>query len=144
VSAGGNRSKSTGAKRSAPPRRANVPSLGSLLVGSSRPDELKLFYRRAFDVEENPMGAFEFGAVQLFIEPHTEVQGSAAEPARCIVNFDVEDCVALAAHLKDLGARTVRSVSDEPFGRIATFADPDGNYLQIIEWSGAAEGGGER
>jgi predicted enzyme related to lactoylglutathione lyase len=112
----------------------SAPPIGSLLVGSSRVEEMKSWYRRAFDVKENEMGAFEFGTIQFFIETHSEVSGSTKEPARVVINFNVEDCRALASHLRELGTPFVRTVEQEPFGLIATVADPDGNYLQLIEW----------
>jgi predicted enzyme related to lactoylglutathione lyase len=113
--------------------------LGSLLIGSSNVEEMKRWYRRAFDATENQMGAFEIGSVQVFIEPHSDVSGPAKEPARCIINFDVDDAWSLADHLRDMGTRFVREVEAAPFGVIATAADPDGNYLQIIQWGGTPE-----
>ncbi len=58
-----------------------VPPIGSLLVGSSQVDAMKTWYKRAFDVAENDMGAFEFGDVQLFVEEHSDVSGPTKEPA---------------------------------------------------------------
>jgi predicted enzyme related to lactoylglutathione lyase len=117
----------------------SVPPIGSLLIGSSRVDHMKSWYRRAFDITENDMGAFEFGPVQLFIETHSDVEGNVKEPARVIINLNVDDCSGLASHLKELGTRFVRQVEQEPFGLIATVADPDGNYLQLIEWGATPE-----
>jgi hypothetical protein len=117
----------------------SAPSIGSLLLGSSRVDEMKTWYRRAFGVAENDMGAFEFGGVQLFIEPHSEVSGSVLEPARSIINLDVEDAEGLAEHLRQLDTKYVREVEQESFGLIGTVADPDGNYLQIIQWGATPE-----
>jgi predicted enzyme related to lactoylglutathione lyase len=116
-----------------------TPPIGSLLIGSSQADAMKEWYRRAFDVKENDTGAFEFGAVQLFIEPHSEVSGPTKEPARVLINLDVDDCRGLGRHLEGMGARFVREVEQEPFGLIATVADPDGNYVQIIQWGAAPE-----
>jgi predicted enzyme related to lactoylglutathione lyase len=116
-----------------------APPIGSLLIGSSRVEYAKSWYRRAFDLKENDMGAFEFGPVQLFIEEHSEVEGSAKDPARIIINLNVDDCDGLARHLRELGSRFIRDVEQEPFGLIATVSDPDGNYLQLIEW-GATPG----
>lgn len=117
----------------------SAPSIGSLLLASSRVDEMKTWYRRAFGVEENDMGAFEFGGVQLFIEPHSEVSGPVLEPARSIINLDVEDAEGLAEHLRQLDTKYVREVEQESFGLIGTVADPDGNYLQIIQWGATPE-----
>jgi len=116
-----------------------APAIGSLLVGSAQADVMKEWYRRAFDAEENEMGAFQFGAVQLFIEPHSEVSGPTKEPARVLINLDVDDCRALGQHLEAIGTRFVRTVEQEPFGLIATAVDPDGNYVQIIQWGASPE-----
>lgn len=117
----------------------SAPSIGSLLLASSRVDEMKTWYRRAFGVTENDMGAFEFGGVQLFIEPHSEVTGPVLEPARSIINLNVEDAEGLAEHLRQLDTKYVREVEQESFGLIGTVADPDGNYLQIIQWGATPE-----
>lgn len=119
-----------------------VPTIGGLLLGSTRVEEMKTWYRRAFAVTENEMGAFEFGGVQLFIEAHSEVDSDIArEPARCVINLSVEDAYQLGEHLRQLGASFVRPVEVEPFGLIGTVADPDGNYLQIIQWGATPEAG---
>lgn len=113
--------------------------LGSLLIGSSNVDEMKTWYRRAFDLEESQMGAFDLGGVLLFIEPHSEVSGPTKEPARCIINLDVEDGWTTARHLRDIGTRFVREAEQAPFGVIATALDPDGNYVQVIQWGASPE-----
>jgi uncharacterized glyoxalase superfamily protein PhnB len=105
---------------------------------------MKEWYRKAFGAEENSMGALEFGGVQFFIEEHSEISGPTKEPARVIINLDVEDCRALEAHLKTQGVRWVREVEQMPFGLIGTVADPDGNYVQIIQWGAAPEAHRER
>ncbi|HEY6378244.1 MAG TPA: VOC family protein [Candidatus Dormibacteraeota bacterium] len=115
-----------------------VPPIASLLVGSSQADVMKDWYQRAFGVTANEMGAFDFGGFQLFIEAHTDVSGPTKEPARVIINMNVDDCRALESHLKTQSVRWVREVEQMPFGLIGTLADPDGNYLQIIQW-GAPE-----
>lgn len=116
-----------------------APPIGSLLVGSSQVETMKDWYRRAFDVTENDMGAFAFGPVQLFVEEHSEVSGPAKEPARIIVNLDVDDCRAAEARLEAMGAMWIRKVEQMPFGLIGTVADPDGNYVQIIQWGATPE-----
>src|SRR5262245_14127047 len=113
--------------------------IGSILLGSDQVDAVKTWYRRAFGWEENAMGAFQVGAVQLFIETHSEVGGPTKEPARSIIKLDVAGCRELESHLKDMGVKWIREVEQMPFGLIGTVADPDGNYVQIIEWGAAPE-----
>jgi predicted enzyme related to lactoylglutathione lyase len=100
---------------------------------------MKDWYRRAFDVSENDMGAFDFGGVQLFIETHSEVSGPTHDPARMILNLSVDDAKGIGAHLESIGTKFVRPVEQEPFGLIGTVTDPDGNYLQIIQWGATPE-----
>jgi predicted enzyme related to lactoylglutathione lyase len=116
-----------------------TPPIGSLLVGSSNVDQMKEWYRKAFDTKENDMGAFQFGNLQFFVESHSEVSGPTKEPARVIINFDVDDARALEAHLNEVGATWIRPVEQESFGLIGTVADPDGNYVQIIQWGATPE-----
>lgn len=116
-----------------------TPPIGSLLIGSSNVDEMKNWYRRAFDATENEGGAFEFGPVQYFIETHSDVSGPATDAARYVINFNVDDLRPLEAHLKDLGVHWVRPVEQMPFGLIGTVTDPDGNYLNLIQWGATPE-----
>jgi predicted enzyme related to lactoylglutathione lyase len=116
-----------------------TPPIGSLLVGSSNVEAMKAWYRQAFDVTENDMGAFEFGPVQFFVEEHSEVSGPTKEPARVIINLNVDDCRAIESHLEQMGANWVRKVEQMPFGLIGTVADPDGNYVQVIQWGATPE-----
>ena len=109
-------------------------TIGSLLIGSSQADEMKRFYRHAFGWEENEMGAFVVGGLQIFFESHSEISGSTKEAARVIINLNVTGCREIEAHLKNLDVRWIRPVEQMPFGLIGTIADPDGNYIQIIEW----------
>jgi uncharacterized glyoxalase superfamily protein PhnB len=114
-------------------------SIGSLLIGSSNVDQMKDWYRNAFNAKENSMGAFELGPVQLFIEAHSEVSGPTKEPARVLINLDVDDARSLESRLKQQGVKWVRPVEQEQFGLIGTLADPDGNYVQIIQWGATPE-----
>ena len=119
----------------------SAPNLGSLLIGSSQVDAMKDWYRACFSAEENEMGAFVFGGVQVFIEEHSEVSGPNENGHRIIMNLDVTGCRDLEAHLQAQGTTWVREVEQMPFGLISTVADPDGNLLQIIEWGATPDEG---
>ena len=119
----------------------SAPNLGSILVGSSQVEAMKEWYRSCFSADENEMGAFVFGGVQLFVEEHSEVSGPNDDQHRIILNLDVGDCRTLEAHLKEHGATWVREVEQMEFGLIGTVADPDGNLVQVIEWGATPEEG---
>jgi predicted enzyme related to lactoylglutathione lyase len=111
----------------------------SVLIGSTDVAGLKSWYSKAFSTAENEMGAFDLGGAMIFIEEHSEVSGPAKEPARIIMNLGVDDCRELGRHFESLDATWIRKVEDAPFGIVGTVADPDGNYLNFIQWGGAPE-----
>jgi len=51
-----------------------------------------------------------------------------------ILNFHVDDFDAIEAQLQAAGVEWLVPAEDRPSGRFATFTDPDGNYLQIIQF----------
>lgn len=117
----------------------SAPPIGSLLIGSSQVAAMKQWYENAFGVSANEMGAYDFGGVGLFIEEHSQVSGPTKEPARLIINLNVDDCRALEAHLKSQNVSWEREVEQMPFGLIGTVTDPDGNFIQIIQWGAQPE-----
>ena len=115
-----------------------VPTFGSVLIASSQVDTMKEWYRACFpDAKENQMGAFEFGGAALFVEEHSEVSGPAKEPARMIINLSVDDCRAIESHLRSQNVNWIREVEQTPHALIGTVSDPDGNYVQVIQWGAA-------
>jgi hypothetical protein len=67
------------------------------------------------------------------------VKAQAAEPQRLILNLQAKDVKAEFERIKATGATVVK----EPYERrgmwIATFADPDGNYFQLMSPARARE-----
>lgn len=115
--------------------------LGGLLIHTENPESVRDWYAKAFDAAVDGRGqigdngfGLGMGEDQYFIFfPHDEVSGRAKEPARIIVNIAVDDADSVAARLDGLGARWIRPLEDGGPGRIATVADPDGNYVQIVQ-----------
>ena len=80
---------------------------------------------------------FELGAQRLTVTTHDAVSGAAREPARVMVNLETDDIVTEHARLLTAGVRFTRPPEREPWGGlVATFADPDGNTLQLFELPG--------
>lgn len=79
---------------------------------------------------------FELGGRRLTIALHDEVEGDTTEPVRIMINFEVEDIDAVFDHLVEHGAPAIRPPSPEAWGGlVATSADPDGNIIQLMEFS---------
>jgi predicted enzyme related to lactoylglutathione lyase len=79
---------------------------------------------------------FEWGGIRLTISTHSEVDGVATDPLRVMVNLEVTDITATASRLAAAGVSFSREPSEEPWGGwIATFDDPDGNTIQLMQLS---------
>jgi len=77
------------------------------------------------------------GGTKLAIESHSEVRGSSKEPNRIMINLRVEDCLKVCEELKRKGVEFVAEPYEDPDGAyvVATLRDPDGNTLQLVEFT---------
>ena len=101
------------------------------------------FYRDVLGLEPRSLrddfASFAWGATnphapRLTITVHSQVRGLAKEPIRAMVNLEVDDIEVVHARLRDHGVPFIRPPETEHFGgRIATFQDPDGNLVQLLE-----------
>ena len=112
-------------------------NFSSILLSSENPKELAEFYSKVFDkkpdMEDNGYKGFLVGKCFLSIGPHDKVKGKNSNPERVLFNFETEDVKGESQRVKDLGAKVVA----EPYSMgegywIATFADPDGNFFQLV------------
>ena len=72
----------------------------------------------------------------LGIGGHSETKGPAKDPSRVLINFFVENLATEQARLEGAGVKFSRTAGKEPWGGIiSTFADPDGNLVQLVEYS---------
>ena len=77
---------------------------------------------------------FQWGDTRLTIATHDEVNGASSDPRRLLLNLAVDDIEAVAAGLRATGVSFLREPRAEPWGgSIATFEDPDGNTLQLMQ-----------
>jgi predicted enzyme related to lactoylglutathione lyase len=111
----------------------------NILIGSEQPDRLVEYYTRLFGAPGWTDGGYTgwlIGRGAISIGPHSEVHGQNSEPGRIIINLESSDVKADYERFVAAGATVVR----EPYGfeglppdvLVATFADPDGNYFQLM------------
>jgi len=114
-------------------------NLRSILVFSEDPKKLSDFYGKVF--QKNPdwvmEGYYGFNAGTMFLTfgPHDKVKGRNPNPDRMMYNFETRDVKVEFQRIKDLGAKVVAEpypMGEDSDGWIATFADPDGNYFQLM------------
>ena len=110
-------------------------TLGSMLLGSTNAPALREWYRTTFAPDHEGDGPIELGGFHLVIDERDDVSHTNGEPGRVILNFHVDDIDEVAARL-DAAAVTWRTpVEDRGFAKIGTFLDPDGNYLQLVQFA---------
>ena len=113
--------------------------LNSILIGSDDPKQLGSFYGEVLQAkpgwEEGGYIGFDAGNFYLMVGPHDKVHGKSANPERVIFNFESDDFGPQYQRIKGIEGITV---IQEPYSpgestsmKLATFADPDGNYFQL-------------
>lgn len=110
-----------------------------LNLTSEQPEKLLAFYRDVIGLPLRPeMGpdALDAGGATIGIDGHSEVKGPTKEPARILIDFNVDDVVAERKRLEAQGVTFIRKEGVEYWGGvISTFPDPDGNYVQLIQYN---------
>ena len=114
-------------------------NLNSILIGSENPQRLVDFYTKLFGEPTWNDGGYTgwmIGTGALTIGPHDEVKGKNAHPGRIIWNIETPDVRGGFDKFKAAGATVIAEPygpGDSPDeGLIATFADPDDNYFQLM------------
>jgi len=111
----------------------------SILMFSEDPRKLADFYGKVFRKDpgwsEGGYYGFMVGNGYITFGPHDKVRGKNANPERTMFNFETRDVKGEFERIKKLGAVVVA----EPYSpaevqemMIATFADPDNNYFQLM------------
>jgi predicted enzyme related to lactoylglutathione lyase len=113
--------------------------LNSVMLGSENPKALAAFYEKVLekkpDMEEQGWYGFSVGSSFLSIGAHDKVKGKSKNPERVMFNFETADVVKEFSRIKAAGATVIAEpYSMEEGGKpaIATLADPDGNYFQLM------------
>ena len=70
----------------------------------------------------------------LYIVDHSDIKGKAKQPKRIIFNLEVDKIDPEVARLKRKKVKVIApKYHIEGYGYIATFADIDGNYFQLVQ-----------
>lgn len=109
-----------------------LPAVSAVAVGCRAPGRAAAWYRQALGLAGSG-GMLEAGEVALHITHRPDVARTAVEPMRFILNFLVEDMLAVEARLVAMETIWVRELERTSCGIIGTVLDPDGNFVQIIE-----------
>ncbi|MBA2255451.1 MAG: VOC family protein [Chloroflexi bacterium] len=117
----------------------------SILIGSEDPQRLVDYYSKLLGEPRYSDGGYtgwQIGSGFVTVGPHDAVHGRNAQPGRLIWNIETPDVKGDFDRFVAAGAIVVRepySFDDEP-GSIATLADPDDNYFQLMSPMGPEMG----
>jgi predicted enzyme related to lactoylglutathione lyase len=115
-------------------------NLNSIMIGTNDSKALADFYEKVLekkpDMAEEGWYGFSAGSCFISIGNHDKVKGKSTNPERVILNLETAEVEKEFARIKALGATVVAEPYTMGEGKdlatIATFADPDGNYFQLM------------
>ena len=113
-------------------------TLNSVMLGTMQPETLAAFYEKVLGKpaemvgDENGFFGWQVGGTYFSILKHSEMGGSTKDPGRVMLNFETAQVKEEFERIKAFGAGVIREPYEMGGGWIATLADPDGNYFQLI------------
>jgi predicted enzyme related to lactoylglutathione lyase len=115
-----------------------IERLAGVIIWTDQLERMAAFYRDTLGLPVHSTRphfiAFEFDGVRLSVGTHSDVHGPAPEPVRVTVNLGVRDIQAVWREMTARGVVFVRPPEREHWGGwVASFRDPDGNLLQLLQ-----------
>ncbi len=113
-------------------------SFNSVMIGSKQPKVLVTFYEKVFgkapDMADSDSGFYgwQLGNGYFGVLDHSEMGGKTKDPGRVMLNFETAQVKEEFERIKTLGGAVVAAPYEMGQGWIATLADPDGNYFQLM------------
>ena len=113
-------------------------NLNSVMIGTKQPVALAAFYEKVFGKPadmidpDNGFWGWQVGGAFMSVLDHSEMVGSAKDPGRVMFNFETSQVKEEFDRIKALGGTVIKEPYKMGEGWIATLADPDGNYFQLL------------
>jgi predicted enzyme related to lactoylglutathione lyase len=113
-------------------------NLNSVMIGTKQLKALSAFYEKVLgkpaDMSDSENGFFgwQVESGNFSILEHSEMGGKTKDPGRVILNFETLQVKEEFERIKAIGATVIKEPYEMGGGWIATLADPDGNYFQLI------------
>ena len=113
-------------------------NLNSVMIGTKQAKEMAAFYEKLLGKPadmmdaENGFHGWQVGSAYFSILDHSEMGGKTKDPGRILLNFETPNVGEEFERIKSIGAAVIREPYEMQGGWIATLADPDGNYFQLI------------
>jgi len=115
-----------------------IDGVAGVIIWTDDLDRLFAFYRSTLELTPYSIRphfiAFRWGDMRLSLGRHANVNGPARDPYRVMINLAVQDIQAIYAVLCAKGVEFLKPPTQESWGGwVATFFDPDGNILQLMQ-----------
>lgn len=113
-------------------------NLNSIMIGTKQPQALVTFYEKVIgkpaDMADSENGFFgwQVGSTYFSVLEHSEMVGNTKDPGRVMLNFETTQVKEEFERIRALGGSVIREPYEMGGGWIATLADPDGNYFQLV------------
>jgi len=113
-------------------------NLNSVMIGTKQPAALAAFYEKLLEKpadmidQDNGFWGWQVGGAYLSILNHSEMGGNTKDPGRVMFNFESSQVKEEFERIKALGGTVIREPYEMGGAWIATLADPDGNYFQLV------------
>jgi predicted enzyme related to lactoylglutathione lyase len=115
-----------------------IEGVAGVIIWTEDLDRLVAFYRDTLELTPHSIRpnfiAFRWGEMRLSLGKHSKVRGVAQDPYRIMINLGVDDIHRVHASLCAKGVPFLKPPQQEYWGGwVATFFDPDGNILQLLQ-----------
>lgn len=113
-------------------------NLNSVMIGTKQPKVLAAFYEKVLGqsagMSDEEFGFFgwQVGSTYFSILEHSEMVGRTKDAGRVMLNFETPHVKEEFERIKALGGEVIKEPYEMEGGWIATLADPDGNYFQLV------------
>jgi predicted enzyme related to lactoylglutathione lyase len=113
-------------------------NLNSVMVGTMQAEAMVKFYEGVIgkppDMVDRDQGFYgwQVGSSYFSVLKHSEMEGKTKDPGRLLLNFETTQVKEEFERVKALGAAVIRTPYQMGSGWLATLADPDGNYFQLV------------
>src|SRR5512142_2415 len=113
-------------------------NLNSVMVGTMQPKPMVAFYEGVIGKppdmvdRDNGFYGWQVGSTYFSVLEHSQMGGKTKDPGRLLINFETSQVKEEFDRIKALGAAVIREPSQMGNGWLATLADPDGNYFQLV------------
>ena len=113
-------------------------NLNSVMLGTKQSSALVAFYEKVLEKpadmvdSENGFWGWQVGNVFLGILQHSDMGGNTKDPGRVMINFETPQVKEEFERIKAAGGAVIHEPYEMGQGWIATLADPDGNFFQLM------------